>query len=94
MVNTTITELSAADKLSGITTALASGATVYVATMTRTTEVTAKFAAKWANDLPARPLFKVSGTSLYMSSGRKYLCIDYCAIVISESSFTTHRKVS
>lgn len=87
-----ITEATAADKLSGITAALASGATVYVATMTRTTEVTAKFAAKWAKDLPARPLFKVSGTSLYMSSGRKYLCIDYCAIVISESSFTATRK--
>lgn len=72
----------AADKLATIVAALAAGQTVYVVTMTRTTMVTPKFAAKWSRDLPERPLFKVSGTSLYMSSGKRYVCLDFTAIAI------------
>jgi hypothetical protein len=68
----------AAETLSWITDALASGKTIYVATALRVTKVTPKTAAQFA--AAGRPFFKVSGKSLYMSVGRRYDCADYCQI--------------
>ena len=67
-----------AETLSWITDALASGKTIYVATALRVTKVTPKTAAQFA--AAGRPLFKADDTSLYMSAGRRYDCIDYCQI--------------
>lgn len=54
--------------------AIRAGKTVYLHTMTRTTVITPKTYAKWA-DGPA-PLFRVSPRGeLSMASGKRYVCI-------------------
>ena len=69
----------AAAKLEWINNAISSGRTVYVCTMTRSTKVRAKDVAKF--DAIGRPLFKISGESLYMSFGKRYDCIDGCKLI-------------
>lgn len=70
--------MTAAEKLNAITDALHAGKTVYVETMTRSTVITPKTAQRWANN--GHTLFKVAGESLYMAVGRRFDCIDYCAL--------------
>jgi hypothetical protein len=73
--------MNAADKLAQIVEALKSGRTIYVRTMTRATKVQPKHLAQF--DAIGRPLFKVAGNSLFMSSGKRYDCIDYCGITFA-----------
>ena len=70
--------MTAQEKLSAITESLANGGTVYVSNHLRHWEITPKAAAKW--EAIGRPLFKVVANSLYMGSGKRYVCISYCAI--------------
>jgi len=65
-------------KLEWIREALASGKTVYIHTHTRITVITPKSAARF--EASGRPLFKTAGTSIYLSVGKRYDCIDYCGI--------------
>lgn len=69
---------TAQQKLDKINEALAEGATIYFSTMTRHYKITQKTVARFAK--AGMPLLKVSGDSLYMASGRSYLCMDYCGI--------------
>jgi len=70
--------MSAEEKLKMILSGLQAGKTVYVATYLRCWKITGKTLAKWAQ--VDRHLFTINGNSLYMAAGKRYDCIDYCAI--------------
>jgi len=70
--------MTAQEKLTAILTAIQSGRTIYVSTMTRATKIRKADVAKF--DKIGRPLFRVQGNSLYMSVGKRYDCIDYCQV--------------
>lgn len=72
--------MTASEKLTLIEEALAKGQTVFLCTMTQATKLTQKNAAKFAS--LGHPIVKVAGNSLYVASGRKYLCADYCGIEV------------
>ena len=73
--------MNAADKLNKITEVLNAGRTVYIRTALRNIKVTAKNVRDFA--AINRPLFKVSGDSLYISSGKRYDCIDFCRVEVA-----------
>lgn len=71
-----------AAKLDAINAALDAGRTVYLCTHTRATEITAKVRDRF--DKAGHPVLKVGADgSLYLASGRKYVCADFCAIRVS-----------
>lgn len=72
------TDNAAQAKMDWITQSLNGGKTVYVCTYTRATKITKKTVDAWNN--AGRPLFRVSGNSLYMGAGKRYDCIDFCAL--------------
>jgi len=72
--------MTPSEKLSGIMDALESGRTVFISTHTHTTKVNLKALNKWRK--AGYELFKASSKSLYMASGRKFVCIDYCRITV------------
>lgn len=78
---TAATMAGADERLAGILAALDAGRTVYVTTATHAVVVTPKTRATW--ERYGRPLFKVSGRSLYMGRGKVYDCIDYCLITVA-----------
>lgn len=65
-------------KLDAINGALAEGRTVYVRSALKAWKVTPKTAERWKK--AGNQMFKVSGESLYMASGSKWVCIDYCQL--------------
>jgi hypothetical protein len=73
--------MNANDKLTKILETIDAGKTIYVRTALRATKVTAKNVREF--DAINRPLFKVSGNSLFMSFGKRYDCIDYCSITVA-----------
>lgn len=75
-----IPTMSAAVKLASIEAALRAGRTVYLQTSARTVKIALKHWLQW--EAAGRPLLKVVGTSLYLASGKRYVCADYCAITI------------
>jgi hypothetical protein len=74
-------EMTITERMQMISDALDSGKTVYISSATRVTKVTPKTAKKFA--AINRPVFKVASDSLYMTSGNKYLCINYCSISVA-----------
>lgn len=72
--------MTPADKLAKILEVLNAGRTVFIATSLRVTKVTAKDLAKFA--AIDRPLFKADASSLYISAGKRYDCIDFCRITV------------
>ena len=74
--------MTATEKLDLITSALDLGKTVYLTTYTRATKITPKNAMRW--NAAGRPIVKVSrdGSSLWLASGRSYVCADLCGIVV------------
>lgn len=70
--------MTAQDKISQIKQWLNTGKTVYISTATRTTKITPKTYANWEKS--GHELLKASGDSMYMASGRNFVCIDYCKI--------------
>lgn len=70
-----------AELLTWITESLNSGKSVSVSTAWRITRITPKIAQKFAD--AGRPVFRATDKSLYMSVGRRYDCIDYCTITIT-----------
>ena len=50
-------------------------------TALRHIKVTARDVAKF--DAIGRPLFKADATSLYISAGKRYDCIDFCRITVA-----------
>lgn len=73
--------MTATDKLSKILETLKAGRTVYISTALRHIKVTARDVAKF--DAIGRPLFKADATSLYISAGKRYDCIDFCRITVA-----------
>ncbi len=72
--------MTPADKLAKILEVLNAGHTVFIATSLRVIKVTAKDLAKFA--AINRPLFKADASSLYISAGKGYDCIDFCRITV------------
>lgn len=81
------TQITPAEKLALIDSALDAGRTVYLCTYTRATKITPKTRAKF--QAAGHPVLKVShdphGSSLWLASGRSYVCADYCAIRVEDS---------
>ena len=75
---------TAADKLAWINTALEAGLTVYFRTYTRATRIDRKTVERF--EKAGVKLLKVSGGSLWMASGRSYVCADLCGISIRRES--------
>jgi len=71
---------TAIDKLTIIMDAINAGKTVYIGTYLHCWKVTAKTLDRWTK--AGIELFKVKGNSLYMAFGKRYDCIDFCAIKI------------
>jgi len=67
--------MEAAKKMEWITAALAAGRSVYVHSCTRVFKITPAIAKRF--DKAGRPVFKITGTSLYMSNGNRYDCINF-----------------
>lgn len=65
-------------KLEWIIEKLNTGFTVYVSTYLKSWEITKKTYDKFES--LNFPLFKVNKDSIFMASGKKYVCIDYCKI--------------
>ena len=70
--------MTATEKLDAISKALEAGRTIYVRTHTHSTKVTPRTAARFA--ATGRPVFKATGNDLWMTSGRKYVCINWCRV--------------
>ena len=73
--------MNATDKLAKILEVLNAGKTIYIQTTLRTIKVTQKHVLKFA--AINRPLFKADAKSLFISSGNRYDCIDFCKMTMS-----------
>jgi hypothetical protein len=73
--------MTATEKMQKLLEGLAAGKTVYIANTLRTIKVTQRDVAKFA--AINRPLFKADARSLYISTGKRYDCIDYCQVTMA-----------
>ncbi len=78
--NKPLSQMNAVEKMNKIVDAIKSGKTLVFSTYIKCISISPKAFAKW--EASGYPLFKVSGNSLMMASGKKYNCIDYCKITI------------
>jgi len=74
-------KMEPAYKISKIIDAINSGRTVFFTTHTKTIKVNKKTLDKFTK--LGYNLFKADSKSIYMMSGTKYICIDYCKITFS-----------
>lgn len=72
--------MTAPERLQSWLDAIANGSTLYVATYTKCWKIDSKVVAKFAK--AGSPILKAKGDSLYMASGKSYVCIDYCGVRI------------
>ena len=72
--------MTAAERLQSWIDAISSGKTLYVATYAKCWKIDSKTVAKFSK--AGMPVLKAKGESLYMASGKSYVCIDYCGIRI------------
>ena len=70
--------MEAIDKVNKILEVIESGKTVFITTATRSTKITPKTLKTWQK--AGNTLLKAAGNSMYMASGNKFVCIDYCRI--------------
>ena len=70
--------MTAQDRYDKIHSLLDAGATVVLCTPLKCTEITSKTVDRF--NANGTPLFKVAGNSIYMRTGRKYVCIDFTTI--------------
>jgi len=73
--------MNSKDKVQAIIKALESGKTIFVNTYTRSTKITPTTFKKW--NAAGHTLFKADDKSMYMASGNKFVCIDYCQITVA-----------
>lgn len=69
-------EMSATDKIKKLLEVIANGKTLYITTYTKSTKITAKTVSKFA--ALGIPVLKAKNNSMYMASGKNFVCIDYC----------------
>lgn len=67
--------------LDKINQAISQGKKVYFTTYLKCIVVDAKTVAKFKKI--GKPALKMVGNSLYIASGSKYVCVDYCNITVS-----------
>lgn len=72
----------AENKLMAIGGTLLSGRTVIVSTHTHATQITPATAKRWADN--GHALFRIRGESLYMASGKRWVCVDWCRFTSSD----------
>jgi len=72
--------MNATEKMNKIVETIKSGKTLVFSTYLKHIAVSPKSLAKW--EASGHQLFKVSGNSVMMASGKKYNCIDGCKITI------------
>ena len=70
--------MNAQEKLNRINEMIAQGCDVYFCTAYKSIKVNAKTVAKFAN--VGCDLFRVSGNSLFIAAGKRFDCVDGCAI--------------
>lgn len=73
--------MTAEKKLEAINNALEAGRTVYICNYNSAIKVTPKTAQRWAAS--GRPLFKISGDSLYIGAGKRYNCINWAELRVA-----------
>lgn len=69
--------MSAKEKLEKLMSLINSGKTIYIHTQTKVIMINKKIADKFTAD---HPVLKATEKSLYVSSGKKYDCIDFNVI--------------
>jgi hypothetical protein len=72
--------MNATEKMTKIVDTIKSGQTLVFSTYLKHISVSPKTLAKW--EASGHKLFKVSGDSVLMASGKNYNCIDGCKITI------------
>ena len=75
--------MTATEKHEWLESSIHAGKTVILSTFTRAYKVTPRTYSRFES--AGHPVWKVSGESLWMASGRKYLCADGCAIQVLDS---------
>jgi len=75
--------MNAQEKVDKIIETLREGKTIYISTALRSYKITKKTLASW--DKAGLQLFKAEGNSMYMASGKKFLCIDYCQFTVESN---------
>lgn len=70
--------MNAQDKIKKILDIIKSGKTIYISTATRSTKITPKTLNNWEKS--GHTLLKAVGKNMFMASGNKFVCIDYCSI--------------
>ena len=75
--------MTAQEKINKIIETIESGKTVYITSMTRSTKITKATLKRWEKN--GHTLLKSSGNSMYVASGSKFVCIDYCKITTSQA---------
>jgi D-lyxose ketol-isomerase len=73
--------MTAQEKYDMIINGLNARKNVYISTSLRSWKITPMVKEKW--DSRGLELFKVKNNSLYMANGKKFVCIDYCAITVT-----------
>ena len=72
--------MTAQEKITKILQQLKDGKILYFSTSLRVIKVKQKDVDKF--EAIGRALFKASNNSMFISSGKKYVCIDYCQITV------------
>lgn len=72
--------MNAQEKIEKLISYIKEGRTVRVSTPLRVTDIEAKHLAQW--EKAGRPLLRAGKNSMYMASGKKYVCIDFCRIEV------------
>ena len=70
--------MTAQEKIDKILETVRAGKTVYITTYTRSTKIDQKALNRF--EKAGAVLLKAHGDSMYMAAGKKFVCIDYCAI--------------
>jgi len=74
--------MTAAEKLDLINTTLDAGRLVYLETALRITKISPATRRKFEE--AGHPILKVSGDSLWLAEGRRYVCADYVSIRVGD----------
>ena len=70
--------MTAQEKLNKVNELIAQGCDVYFCTAYRSIKVNAKSVANFKK--AGCDLIRISGNSLFMAAGKRFDCVDYCAI--------------
>jgi len=73
--------MSATEKVKKLMDFIRSGKTVYIQTATRCTKIDKKCLTKFEKG--GHTLLKAVKDSVYMASGSKFVCINYCKITVA-----------